>query len=271
MYIGIDIGGTKTLVTSLTNEGVIKEAVKFPTPQNYAEFLAELRKTVEGLDAQVFKAGTVAVPGHIDRKKGVLVKLGNLPWENLPIVNDIHDITHCPMLAENDAKLAGLSEAMLLKDRNQRVLYVTISTGIGIGMTIDGKLDPSIGDGGGRTMLFERDGKYVPWETFGSGSAIVRDHGKMASEINDQATWKKIVKTFIPGFIQLIAILNPDVIIIGGGAGHYLSKFHDFLVDDLKKFETPLLTIPPIIPAQRPDEAVAYGCYDYAKQHLAKN
>ena len=267
MYIGIDIGGTKTLVTALTNDGVIKESVKFPTPQDYNEFLAELSATIKGLNTKEFLAGTVAVPGHIDRKRGLLVKLGNLPWENLPIVHDVHAITHCPMLAENDAKLAGLSEAMLLKDRHQRVLYITISTGIGIGMVINNHLDPSIGDGGGRTMLFEQDGKYVPWETFGSGSAIVRTYGKMASEINDQATWKKIVKTFVPGFIQLIAILNPDVIVIGGGAGHYLDKFHDFLVEDLKRFETPLLTIPPILAAQRPDEAVAYGCYDYAKQH----
>lgn len=269
MYIGIDIGGTKTLITALTNAGVIKEAVKFPTPPDYGEFLIELQTSIESLETKEFRAGTVAVPGHLDRKNGMLVKLGNLPWENIPIVHDIQNITHCHMLAENDAKLAGLSEAMLLKERHQRVLYITISTGIGIGMTIDNRLDPSIGDGGGRTMLFERDGKYVPWETFASGSSIVRTYGKMASEINDGATWQKIVKTFIPGFIQLIAILNPDVIVIGGGAGHYLTKFHDFLVDDLRKFETPLLTIPPILAAQRPDEAVAYGCYDYAKQHYA--
>lgn len=267
MYIGIDIGGTKTLVTALTNEGVIKESVKFPTPQDYSAFLNELRATIESLQTKEFRAGTVAVPGHIDRKHGVLIKLGNLPWENMPIVHDVQAITHCPMLAENDAKLAGLSEAMLLKERHQRVLYITISTGIGIGMTIDHRLDPNIGDGGGRTMLFDQNGTYVPWETFGSGSAIVRTYGKMASEINDHTTWKKIVKTFVPGFIQLIAILNPDVIVIGGGAGHYLGKFHDFLVEDLRQFETPLFTIPPIIAAQRPDEAVAYGCYDYAKQH----
>ena len=268
MYIGIDIGGTKTLVTVLTNEGVIKEAVKFPTPQEYDQFLTELRGVVEGLDTKSFKAGAVAAPGHIDRQKGVVIKLGNLPWENIPIVHDVHAITHCPMLVENDAKLAGLSEAMLVKDRHKRVLYITISTGIGIGMVINHRLDPSIGDGGGRTMLFEQNGTYVPWETFGSGSAIVRVHGKMAREINDAKTWKQITKTFVPGFIQLIASLNPDIIIIGGGAGHYLSKFQDFLVEDLKKFETPLLTIPPILPAQRPDEAVAYGCYDYAKQHF---
>ncbi len=268
MYIGIDIGGTKTLVTALTNEGVINEAVKFPTPQAYDEFLAQLKTTVDGLRTDDFKAGTVAVPGRIDRAHGKLVKLGNLPWENIPIIQDVQKITECPMLAENDAKLAGLSEAMLLKHKYRRVLYITISTGIGIGMTIDGRLDPNIGDGGGRTMLFQQDGKYVPWESFGSGSAIVRTYGKMASEINDQATWKKIVKTFVPGFVQLIAILNPDCIVIGGGAGHFLDKFHDFLVAELQKFETPMFTVPPIIPAERPDEAVAYGCYDYAKQHF---
>ncbi len=266
MYIGIDIGGTKTLVCALTNEGVIKESVKFPTPPDYEDWKFELKKTISQLETKEFRAGSVAVPGELDRKHGVIVMLGNLGWSNIHIVRDLEKITKCPMRVENDAKLAGLSEAMLLKHKYKRVLYVTISTGIGIGLTVNGYIDDRIGDGAGRAMILEHQGKMQPWEVFGSGKAIVAKYGKMASEINDKATWKQIVRTFTPGFLELIAILEPEVIVIGGGAGHYLDKFHDLLVEDLKRYETPMLVIPPIVGAKRPDEAVAYGCYDYAHQ-----
>ena len=269
MYIAIDIGGTKTLVCTLTDDGVIEESIKFPTPQVYTAWKKQLTATISSLKTKKFTGGTVAIPGEVDRKNGIAVMFGNLPWKNIHLVHDVEAITGCSILTENDAKLAGLSEAMLLKNKYRRVLYVTISTGVGIGLTVDGKIDASIGDGGGRTMLLEHKGKMVPWETFGAGSSIVREYGKFASEITDKATWKKIVHNFTPGFIELIAILEPEVIVIGGGAGHYLERFHDFLVADLKKYETPMFIVPPIVPAKRPDEAVIFGCYDYAKQNFS--
>ena len=267
MYIGIDIGGTKTLVAVMTDEGVISESVKFPTPETYEDFLAALTRAVDSFTTKDFRAGAIGVPGTINRERGIVEQLGNRPnWKKLHILRDIEHILHCPMRIENDAKLGGLSEYMLLKKQYKRVLYVTISTGIGIGLTVDGRIDENIGDGGGRTILLEHHGKLVPWETFGSGSAIVKTYGKMASEIEDKATWAKIVRTFTPGLVELIAILEPEVIVIGGGAGHYLDRFHDLLVQDMKQYETPMLQIPPILPAKRPDEAVIYGCYDYARQ-----
>lgn len=270
MYIGIDIGGTKTLVAALTNEGVIQHSDKLVTPPDYDTLLSEIRQSVDKFTTKDFRGGTVAVPGTIDRRRGVVEQLGNRPsWKKLHILRDIERITQCPMLIENDAKLGGLSEYMLLKNQYKRVLYVTISTGIGIGLTVNGKIDESIGDGGGRTMLLEHHGKLVPWETFGSGSAIVQKYGKMASEIEDLKTWAEIVRTFTPGLIELTAILEPEAIVIGGGAGQYLSRFHDLLVHDMKQYETPMLTIPPLLAAQRPNEAVLYGCYDYARQIYA--
>ena len=270
MYICIDVGGTKTLVASMTNEGVIQERVKFPTPEAYEEFLPLLQHTIENLTTQDFRAGTVALPGTINRKKGTIIRLGNRQsWQNIPVLRDLERITKCPMLIENDAKLAGLSEAMLLKKEYSRVLYVTISTGIGIGLTVDGKIDSGIGDGGGRAMLLAHRGKLTPWEDFASGSAIVRKYGKMASELEDPQAWGEIARTITPGLIELTAVLNPEAIVIGGGAGYYLHKFHDALLADMRQYETPALTIPPLLPAQRPDEAVIYGCYDYARQHHA--
>lgn len=268
MYICIDIGGTKTLVASITGEGIVTESVKFATPEKYEQFLLELQKAVENLSTDDFRAGTAAVPGVIDRKSGRIKQLGNREtWQNIPVARDIESITQCPILIENDAKLAGLSEAMLLKDTYERVLYITISTGIGIGLTVNGRIDSSLGDGGGRTMLLAYQGKLTPWEDFASGKAIVKKYGKMASEINDEKVWGEIARRLTPGFLELIAILNPEAIVVGGGAGNHLGKRLHLLTTDLKKYETPMLHIPPILAAQRPEEAVIYGCYDYARQH----
>lgn len=130
MYAGVDIGATKTLVAVLTNDGVITQKIKFPTPKKYEDFLAELKKTVEQLTTSDFKAAGVAVPGRLNRKQGKVIGLGNLPWENEPIQRDCEKILHCPVVIENDANLAALSEAMLHKDK-ETVLYITVSTGIG--------------------------------------------------------------------------------------------------------------------------------------------
>lgn len=268
-YIGIDIGGTKTLVCSLDDAGVVQDSRKFPTPKDYSAFVAELKNNLAQFSSREFRAGTIAVPGRINRKNYIIESCGNLGWKNIDILRDIEPLTQCPLRIENDAKLGGLSEAMLLKGTYRKVLYITISTGIGIGLVEDGVINTTVGDGGGRTMLLAYHDKLTPWEDFASGSAIVRKYGKMASEINDAATWSEIVRTLTPGLLELTAVLAPEVIVIGGGAGHYLEKFHDLLVADMRQYETPMLPIPPILPAQRPDEAVIYGCYDYARQKYA--
>ncbi len=265
MYVGIDIGGTKTLVATLTNEGVIKESVKFPTPADYDDFVSELAHTVENFATKEFKGGAFAAPGILDRHKGVVRAFGNLGWKNVPMVRDIEKITGCPMAMENDAKLAALSEAMLLKHEYSKVLYITISTGIGYGLVVDGEIDSNIGDAGGRGILVDWHGKLTPWESFASGSALVRRFGKRASDLEDPKAWRIFAKDLSLGFLELIAIIQPEIIVVGGGAGHYLEKFHDYLMHDLKEHETPMLPIPKIMKAQRPDEAVVYGCYDLAK------
>src|ERR1700754_1815099 len=89
MYVGIDIGGTKTLIAALTNEGVIHESLKFPTPPKYDDFLELLQANLAQLKTQDFRAGAVAAPGAINRAKGVFEKGGNLKWKNEHIQRDV--------------------------------------------------------------------------------------------------------------------------------------------------------------------------------------
>jgi predicted NBD/HSP70 family sugar kinase len=268
MFAAVDVGGTKTLVAVFDKAGTIIEQVKFPTPKMYDDFKIELGNNVAKLSTKDFLRAVVAIPGRVDRARGVGVRFGNLPWENVPVQHDAEKIFRAPVLVENDAKLGGFSEALLLKDRFTKVLYLTISTGIGIGLIIDGKIDTQISDSGGRTILLEHHGKLTPWEEFASGKAIVARYQKRASEINDPKIWEAIVKDFSGGIIDLIAVMAPEVIVIGGGVGTHFDKFGPMLIERLKQYEIPMMPIPPILPAKHPEEAVIYGCYEYAKQSL---
>lgn len=267
MLGAVDIGGTKTLVAVFDKHRKIIEQVKFLTPIDYEEFKIQLANVVANLSTKDFLKVVVAAPGRIDRDKGIGIAFGNLPWKNVHLEADFEKIFLAPVLIENDAKLAGLSEALEIKDKYKEVLYLTISTGIGYSLIRDGKIDISNSDSGGKVMMLEHKGKLTPWEDFASGKAIRNHYNKQASDITDPDAWKKISRNLAVGLIELIAITTPDVVVIGGGAGSNFSKFGKTLSKQLKQYETPMLTIPPLLPAKHPEEAVIYGCYDYAKNY----
>lgn len=266
MYVGVDIGGTKTLVASLYDNGVIQEEFRFPTPKIYNDFLRKLTEFVAKLSTNKFIAAGVGAPGKIDRENGVGIAFGNLPWHDVDIAADVQAIVGCPVVLENDANLAGLSEAMLLP-QYQKVLYVTISTGIGTGFIVDQQIEPSVADSEGGHMMLEHDGKLEAWEDFASGRAIVARFGKQASDIDDAHTWKIIAHDIALGLIDLIALLQPEVIVLGGGVNTHFDKFGDYLRIYLEQYDNPLITIPELRVAARPEQAVIYGCYDLAKMH----
>lgn len=270
MYAGVDIGGTKTLVATLDDNGVITEKIRFETPANYEYFLHELRFAVHKLEAEEFHAGAVGAPGKIDRIHGRGLRFGNLPWKNVPLHDDIERILHCPIVVENDAKLAALSEYMMVKDEFSKVLYVTISTGIGYGLVENGEIDTSMADLGGSTILVEHKGKLVVWESFASGHAIAERYGKMAQDIKDEKTWRAIVRDLKPGLLELIAVSEPEVIVFGGSVGTYFNRYKKLLHEELHKYKTPLLKLPELRAAARPEEAVLFGCYDLAKHVYGK-
>ena len=270
MYIAIDFGGTKPLVGLLDHDGEVKKAVKFPTSENYQDFLQELKTSVvELINGQEITAACMAIPGTVDRQNGIILHLGNLNWpKEIPIKADISTFLNCPVVIENDANTAALSEALIVKDMYQKALYITISTGIGSGYVVDGKLDEALLDVEIGHNMYEHEGKVQEWEDFASGSWIVKTYGKKASELEDESAWRKISENIAIGIVNAVNSLDPDVIIIGGGVGTHLPKFKDYLDDAISKIDPGFNKIPPIIQAQRPEEAVIYGCYELAKQSV---
>ena len=154
---------------------------------------------------------------------------------------------------------------MLLKDKYDRVVYATISTGIGIGVVVNQQLEPTLLDAEPGKMPLEHNGKMVAWESFASGKAIVKRYGKLAKDIKDEKTWRHIAHDIAVGLIDIIAVVQPQVVVLGGSVATYFDRFDDLLNEALQRYEVPLIPIPPIIHAARPEQAVVYGCYDLAK------
>lgn len=265
MYLGIDVGGTKTLLAVFTKDGQLRQTARFETPKDYERFTKSLADNITSLSMEQFSAVCAAIPGLVDREKGMGVAFGNLEWRNVPIGPFLEELTGATVLIENDTKLAALSEAKLLSHDVDRVLYVTISTGISAGVITDGIIDPGFADSESGQILITHQGRQMTWEDFASGKAIQRRFGKQARDINDEATWKTITHDLAVGFFDLIAIVQPSLIIVGGGVGTHFDKFDNLLEAALKKFETPMVPIPPLVRAKRPEEAVIYGCYELLK------
>lgn len=267
MYVAVDIGGSKTLIAIFNTDGEIVRTQKFATPQDYPTFLEELGRAYSSLQVKDAVGAGVAVPGRLDRKKGTVIACGNLPWRNQPIERDIRGILDIPITIENDAKLAAISEAKLVINEYKRVIYLTVSTGIGLGVVINGKLDPALHDAEAGSMLAKHDNKLEHWESFASGQALHKEYHKLASEIPAGAPeWEAIAKNLAPSIFNLVALVQPDVVIIGGGVGEHLPKFQALLNKELKSLEMDMVQIPPVIQAQRPSEAVIYGCYDVIRK-----
>ncbi len=269
MYLAIDIGGTKTLLAVFTEHGKLVESIRFETPKDYQAFIKQLSKSFLKLKnhSELVRC-VVGAPGLVNRKTNTVVAFGNLSWENIPLGRDIKAICHLSTTVENDANLAGLSEATLVKHGYRKVLYITISTGIGGVVIIDGAIDEDYADMEFGSMMFEHDGKLQKWEEFASGRAIVAKFGKRAGDIpaEDTATWYEISRNITLGLSGVIANLTPEVIIIGGGVGTNFDKFADRLHEELMIFGSKLTSVPPLRKAVRTEEAVIYGCYELAHQ-----
>lgn len=269
MYLAIDVGATKTLLAVFSQDGKLLYEKKLPTNHEYDQFKKDLGQHLspDELKTSEISAVACAIPGKVDRRQGVGITFGNLPWQNVPVVADLEKILPgVPVFVENDANLAALYEAHAHK-KYKKVLYITLSTGIGSGLIVDGKIDPAYADSEDGHMVLEHEGKLTKWEDFASGHALVERFGQKAERLDNPFAWKAYAKDIARGLDVLLAVLQPDVVIIGGSVGAHLEKFLPQLEQELKKIVGNMVNLPPIIKASKPEEAVVYGCYKFIRQN----
>ena len=278
--IGVDIGGTKIAAGLVGRDGKIEHQVRIPMICNegsatgMAAVVSAIDLVTEKLRIKAGEEGSVrgigmCSPGPLDPNTGVVINPPNLPcWRNFPLAAEISRIYTLPVKLDNDANAAALAEALWGSGRGYRnVFYVTIGTGIGTGIVLDGHIyhgrTGAAGEGGHVTIDYRgprcRCGKRGCIEVLASGPAIARraqdklrehpnsdsaihqltkgDIGRVTSEIVAQAyaAGDPLAKEVLRETVELLSlwlgnmvdILEPDVIIIGGGVASILTPYFD--------------------------------------------
>lgn len=264
MIVAVDTGGTKTLVTLFSRDGVAGEMIKFPTPPKTDDYVKTMKRVLtENYGGQRVDAIVIAIPGII--KDGVAVWCNNLRWKNFDVRKALSGVlSGAPIYVDNDANLAGLSETRSRTPMPARALYVTVSTGIGTGVITGGHIDDGMRLSEGGRIHVEYNGKAVEWESFASGKAIYNTYNTYARDITDPKIWDDIADRISRGFFSVIPLLQPDIVIIGGSIGTYFKQYSTTLKQILRKNMPEHIPVPPIVQAKHPEEAVIYGCYYYA-------
>ena len=207
----------------------------------------------------------ICAPGPLDPRAGVVVNPPNLPgWRNFPLVAEVSKTYHLPVRLDNDGNAAALAEALWGAGRGYRnVFCTTIGTGIGTGIVFDGRIyhgrTGAAAEGGHTTIDYRGPrcgcGKLGCIEALASGPAIARRAAEKiaaggSSSILEQAvgradriTSEMVGRAYAAGdalakevleetsvFLtiwlgNIVDLLEPDVIIIGGGAGSMMRPF----------------------------------------------
>lgn len=256
------------MVATLSDDGGIKDSRRFPTSHDYDQFLRDLDGNLKQLDLGDDYTACAGIPGLLDRNAGIVQALGNLPWRDKPIGGDISKLLGGrPVLIENDSQLAGLSEAQLVKERYKNVLFLTVSTGIGGGLVQDGRLVNALVDSESGKMPLEHEGRIQHWEDFAGGRSVLKRFNKKASDVTSDDEWRQIGESIAYGLGAVCSVLQPEVVILGGSVGKYADRYADTILRYLKEHLHPVVRQPQaILPAQRSDDAVIYGCYELLRQ-----
>ncbi|WP_067932721.1 ROK family protein [Alicyclobacillus kakegawensis] len=254
-YYGVDVGGTAVKTAVLDEDGVIMAKREFPTEaergfedlaRRLSRILDELRQAA-GLAVEDVRGVGVGVPAFLDGD--VVREAVNLGWHNVPLRQYLEDALRKPVRVDNDANVAGLGEAWKGAGAGARTaLCVTVGTGIGAGIVIEGKIYRGMNGSAGEIghMVVRPGGRLCNCgnhgclETLASASALVREAKRLQSvgELPDDLeidgaqpifalaeAGNKVAAGIIwdagywlgYGLASTATVLNPDVIVVGGG------------------------------------------------------
>lgn len=247
--IGIDIGGTDTKIglvdeqQKLFAETVIATNASRPAE----EVIQDIGQSVialldeQGIALDQCVGVGIGVPGTVDRKNGIVRYSNNIRWDNVKLAEEIEKYLPLPVHIANDADCAALGEAAAgAGTEYQDMIMLTLGTGVGGGVILDGAIYEGKGLGGSEIghMVIVEDGEPCTCgrrgclESYASASALKRDaryavgEDLNPNEIFDRAeagdaALKQVVDLYIQrigtGLVNIVNIFRPQIILIGGG------------------------------------------------------
>ncbi len=271
MYrIGIDLGGTKTEGILLDNSLKTQERKRLPTPRHsYNEILKNIQNLVNELskDHKDYSLG-ICTPGTLSKKTGLIKNSNTQCLIGKPLKEDLETVLGKKISIENDANCFAISEATLGIAKNHSFVFgVIMGTGVGGGIVIDGKIHhgrTNIAGEWGHQTLHQNGkncycGKKGCVESYISGPALEQEWKKMTGK---NQTLSEIVKnpedlqfnnwknTFLENFstslANVIDVIDPDVIVLGGGLSNIeflysdgIKRVHEKVFSDF--VDTPIL------------------------------
>ncbi|MDY5107407.1 MAG: N-acetylglucosamine kinase [Actinobacillus minor] len=296
IYYGLDIGGTKIELAAFNEKLEKLHSERVPTPQSsYEEWLRAVETLVRNADEKLGEKGTVGlgIPGFVNHKTG-LAEIANIAVaHDNPILKDLSERLEREVRAENDANCMALSEAW--DESNQQyntVLGLIIGTGFGGGIVVNGKAHSGqIGMAGevGHTQLNYHALKLLGWDKApiykcGCGNTACLDsyisgrgfemlyHDLVGEKLNAKTIierfYAKEPKTveFVEKYIELMAIsisplitvLDPDMIVFGGGLSNF-EHIYEVLPTVLPKYLMRSAEVPVIKKAIHGDSSGVRG------------
>lgn len=230
IFIGLDIGGTKIMAAAANERGEILRRLRAHTPLDLQEGLRLLKTLTAQLreDDRIIAIGA-AIGGPLEHQSGVVSPLHQPQWRKVPLKNIMETRFRCPFFVDVDTNVAALGEYRFGKESASRLLYLTISTGMGGGFLIDGKIYRGAGgfhqEAGHQAIHFrcahpERVqcdcGAPDCLEALVSGNGIRRIYQKPAEKLSEQE-WEEVGYNLGQGLRNLATLYAPEVIVLGGG------------------------------------------------------
>ena len=263
-YIGVDLGGTNVRAAIVDEEGNVLVQKKSPSyaqegKEKVMDTIINLIKSLP--DYESCSGIGVGVPGPCDEKTGSMVLATNLPgFEGYSIANKLEETFHMPSFIDNDANVAALAEALVGAGKGKKVVYyVTLSTGIGGGLVINGECISGKHGFTGEiaNIIIDRNRSKVNYLAVGaieneaSGIAITRKANEKASKKykhagevfedahNGNPVAKEIVDNVVRDLAQLFAtiacVCDPDIFILGGGMMQSSDLFLPSVIEKFKE------------------------------------
>ncbi|HVI68858.1 MAG TPA: ROK family protein [Magnetospirillaceae bacterium] len=267
MITAVDVGATKTLIAQFNDAGEPVNHLRFETPSIAADWIRLFNQHMTNLKDVTSLA--IGLPGQVSGDGSTVLYCGNLPWRDIPLKKMLSNTYTCPIYLENDAAMAGLSEINALPQLPRVGFYLTLGTGIGGAIIVDGKLISGLNRCEPGHMLLKHGATWKEWEDLASGKAIVAHYGKLAQDLHAAEEWQWLAENVAQGLMPVIATILPQTVVVGGGVGHYFGMFQGYLAEKLHRRLPDYLPVPTLLAAKRADEAVLYGCYHHATHQTA--
>ncbi|MEL6924520.1 MAG: ROK family protein [Bacteroidota bacterium] len=218
VVLGVDVGGSgiKGALVNVKTGEMLTERFRLETPQpSYPNVVADTFKTL--VDHFKWK-GLIGCGFPSTIKKGVAQMAANIhkDWIGTNVEKLFAKKTGCDVYVLNDADAAGMAEFSFgnLKSREGTIILITIGTGLGSAIFVDGHLLPNSEFG-----HFYLKGQNGPAEHYAANSARKRE----------KLSWEEWGARFNEYLMHLEFLLSPDLFILGGGACKKLNKFEDQL------------------------------------------